>query len=257
MPNSSDDQARLSPIGVVAALESVIFDELEIGASLPAEAELATRFGVSRLTLREGIRKLEARGLLDVSQGRRAVVAAPTGVHMGDGFVSAIRRSQGAVLELLEVRRALEVHSVSIAAKRADEVDLDGMARAVAAMRAANDPARYLDADLGFHQLLARSAHNSMLTLVIDGLTDALRLSLAQSYRGHLNRGLRTSDAVEQHAEILELVRSRDAGGAARAMRLHLRQAERDLQAAQRSAQQPWPESYPPEWAASAAERAL
>src|SRR5436189_4264077 len=104
---------------VIEQLEGLIFGGFEPGEALPSEGKLAEDLGVSRLTVREATRTLEARGLLDIRQGRRPTVAAPNSLLLGDFFQIAIRRDPRALLDLLDVRRALEVHIATLAAKRA------------------------------------------------------------------------------------------------------------------------------------------
>src|SRR6266508_1654773 len=95
---------------VVQRLEDLVLVELAPGAELPSEAELAARFGVSRLTLREAARSLQARGLVETRHGRRTVVAHPNAGPVGGFFTAALRRDPRRLLDLLEVRIALEVH---------------------------------------------------------------------------------------------------------------------------------------------------
>src|SRR4029453_3105117 len=103
----------------VQRLEDLVLGELEPGAELPSEAELAARFEVSRLTLREAARPLQARGRAQSRQGRRPMVAHPNGGPIGGFFTAAVRRDPRQLLDLLEVRRALEVHIPSLAPRPA------------------------------------------------------------------------------------------------------------------------------------------
>lgn len=219
------------PVDAAAALEELIFDEFEVGSALPAESELARRLHVSRLTVREAIRSLQARGLVRIRKGRRPVVTSPDSSNMGDLFGTLVRRNPGSVFELLEVRRGLEVQISSVAADRAGTGDIAALELAVDAMRHAETAEQYHDADLRFHQLLARCCGNRMLALMIDALAESLRTSMIASYRGHRDLGDASTDAVEEHQAILDRVRQGDATRAAAAMREHLRHTERDLRA--------------------------
>src|ERR671930_1967422 len=135
---------ELEPVGrtsvvdsVIERLEELIFSRLEPGETLPSEGQLAEALGVSRLSVREATRTLEARGLLHISKGRRPRVAAPNGSLVGDFFQIAVRRDPRALLDLLEVRRALEVHIAALAARRATTGDLADMEMSSEAMRVA------------------------------------------------------------------------------------------------------------------------
>src|SRR6266508_5435057 len=145
---------------VIQQLEGLIFGGLEPGEALPSEGKLAEALGVSRLTVREATRTLEARGLLEIRQGRRPRVAAPNGALVGDFFKIAVRRDPRALLDLLEVRRALEVHIAVLAAKRATKGDLADMEMSIAAMRAGDRPDAFHAADVRFHENLAAASGN-------------------------------------------------------------------------------------------------
>jgi GntR family transcriptional repressor for pyruvate dehydrogenase complex len=218
---------------VVQRLEDLVLGELEPGAELPSESELAAQFEVSRLTVREATRSLQARGLVEVRHGRRSVVAPPNAAPIGDFFTAAVRRDPRQLLDLLEVRRALEVHIASLAAAQASRTAVAAMELALAAMReSAEDPMALHESDIGFHASLAAGAGNQMLRFLIEAMEEPLRASRMRSLRGHLARGGTVADVIEQHARILERIRARDPKGAAAAMLAHLEQTARDLRAA-------------------------
>jgi GntR family transcriptional regulator, transcriptional repressor for pyruvate dehydrogenase complex len=218
---------------VVQRLEDLVLVELAPGAELPSEAELAARFGVSRLTLREAGRSLQARGLVETRHGRRTVVAHPNAGPVGGFFTAALRRDPRRLLDLLEVRIALEVHIASLAATQASRAAISAMELALQAMRdAAEDPAAFHPTDIGFHASLAAGAGNQMLSFLIEAMEEPLRASRMRSLQGHLARGGTVEDVIEQHARILERVAAHDPKGAAAAMLAHLEQTARDLRAA-------------------------
>jgi GntR family transcriptional regulator, transcriptional repressor for pyruvate dehydrogenase complex len=215
---------------VIGRLEELIFESFEPGDTLPAEGKLAEALGVSRLTVREATRSLEARGLLEITKGRRPRVAAPNGALVGDFFRSAVRRDPRALLDLLEVRRALEVHIAVLAAKRATKGDLADMEMSIAAMRAGGDrPDAFHAADVRFHENLAAASGNRLLVFLIEAFGEPLRESRLRSFAGHLARGGEVDDVIQQHQAILDAVTARNPKAAAQAMREHLQQTEQDL----------------------------
>ena len=226
---------------VVRRLDQLVLAELEPGAELPSEAELASELSVSRLTVREAVRSLQARGLVQVRRGRRPLVAYPNAAPVGDFFDAVIRRDPRQLLDLLEVRRALEVHIASLAALRASRASVGALELALDALRQ-TDLASTVDgrpdadaihaADLRFHQALAAASGNQLLDFLIEAMEGPLHASRLQSMRGHLARGGTVADVIEQHARILDRVVARDAPGAAAAMRDHLAQTARDLRVA-------------------------
>jgi DNA-binding FadR family transcriptional regulator len=217
---------------LVEQLEDLIFERFEPGDTLPSEGQLAQTLGVSRLTLREATASLQARGLLEISQGRRPTVAAPNGALVGDFFQTAVRRDPRALLDLLEVRRALEVHIATLAAKRAGKGDIADLEMSINAMRAGGDqPQAFHAADVRFHENLASASENRLLVFLIEALADPLSESRLQSFAGHLSRGGTVADVIQQHEAILDGVRARNPKAAAQAMREHLQQTEDDLRA--------------------------
>jgi GntR family transcriptional regulator, transcriptional repressor for pyruvate dehydrogenase complex len=217
---------------VIEQLEGLIFDGVDPGDTLPAEGKLAAALGVSRLTVREATRSLEARGLLEITKGRRPRVAAPNGTLVGEFFKSAVRRDPRALLDLLEVRRALEVHIALLAAKRATKGDLADMEMSITAMRAAGDkPDAFHAADVRFHENLAAASGNRLLVFLIEAFGEPLRESRLRSFAGHLARGGEVDDVVQQHQAILDAVAAHNPKAAAQAMRDHLQQTEQDLRA--------------------------
>jgi GntR family transcriptional repressor for pyruvate dehydrogenase complex len=215
---------------VIERLEGLIFDGFEPGDTLPAEGKLAEALGVSRLTVREATRSLEARGLLEITKGRRPRVAAPNGALVGDFFKSAVRRDPRALLDLLEVRRALEVHIAVLAAKRATKGDIADMEMSIAAMRAGGDRSdAFHTADVRFHENLAAASGNRQLVFLIEAFGEPLRESRLRSFAGHLARGGQVDDVIQQHQAILDAVTAHNPKAAAQAMRDHLQQTEQDL----------------------------
>lgn len=228
------DSGRSVTAAVMEQIEDLVFGQLNPGAELPSETDLAAQMGVSRLTVREATKSLQARGLLEVRQGRRPVVAHLTARPIGDFFTAAVRRDPRRLLDLLDVRRALEVHIATLAATNVTRTAISVMESALTAMRDAADdgPDAIHDADIRFHEGLAAASGNQMLSFFIEAIEGPLHASRIRSLHGHLTRGGTVEDVIEQHARILDRVKARDAAGAAAAMSDHLDQTARDLNAA-------------------------
>jgi GntR family transcriptional regulator, transcriptional repressor for pyruvate dehydrogenase complex len=222
---------------VVAGLLQTIRNDLAPGAQLASEAEIATSFGVSRLTVREAVKVLAGRGLLDVGRGRRAIVRQPDGSAFSDILAIAAQHDTKSFFDLMEVRQALEVQSATLAAKRVNRAGLAAIEAALAGMEAAL-PGPGEDAgeefnrfDVGFHEALALASGNRMLTLFLEALSVPLARSFSMSTQGRTLRGHTHAGTVAAHRAILDCVRQGDSRGAAQAMRAHLKDAEQDLQA--------------------------
>ncbi|MBB5791284.1 FadR/GntR family transcriptional regulator [Jiangella mangrovi] len=222
----------------VAAAEGLVVDEYEPGARLPGEAELAQRFGVSRLTLREALKVLAGRGLVELGRGRRPVVREPDGSVLSGYFAVAMRRDPHALLELVEIRESLEVLAAGKAARRSGRATAAVLETALERMAGAVDlgeperERRFHEADAAFHEALALAAGSRMLAFVLEGFEDSLKRSFAASYRGHFARGGDFAEVLGAHRAVVEAVRAHDVPAAEQAMRAHLRQVEKDLRAA-------------------------
>jgi GntR family transcriptional repressor for pyruvate dehydrogenase complex len=228
---------------VADELTALILGQLAPGLSIPSEADLAERYDVSRLTVREAVKMLAGRGLLELARGRRAVVKEPDGSAFGDFLTSIIQYDPKGLFDLVEVRMALEIQSVTLAAKRASraglaaiESTLQTMREAAAEMKAGHDPdgaeRRYHEADVGFHEALALASGNRVLTYLFEAMASPLTESFFMTRRGHDLRGHTPEHTIAAHQTILRFVREGNAKGAAEAMRTHLEDAERDIRAA-------------------------
>ncbi|WP_062210502.1 FadR/GntR family transcriptional regulator [Demequina oxidasica] len=230
---------------VLRELEELIVGQHEAGDQLPAETTLAESLGVSRLTIREGLKVLAGQGLVELSRGRRPTVRHPDSTVMSRFLTIAIRRDSRAVLELLGIRRSLEVLSASEAAKRTNRAALAAMSSALDEMQRAAESidgtpesvTRYNSADVGFHEALALASGNQMLSLLLESLAEALHHSFSQSFTGFMASGGDIFDAVAEHRHIYDLVVAGDSKGAERAMKQHLDRTARDLQSALRGAE--------------------
>lgn len=227
---------------VADLLSAQILDGFDLGMQLPAESDLAARFGVSRVTVREALKILAGQGLVSLSRGRRATVTQPDGAMFGAFLRSLIHSDPRAMFDLLQVRRALEVQAVTQACRNASRSGLAAVDAALAAMRQAalampddgsdEESGRAFDrADVKFHQAMALAGGNRVLTFLFEAMESAL-LEVFEGSR----RGLRSRDAmianVEDHRAVLDHVRARDERAASEAMLALIARAEANLRAA-------------------------
>src|SRR4051812_11771356 len=110
--------AQTAAESVAEAMAQMVLGGMAPGSSLPSEGDLAIRFEVSRLTVREAVKMLAGRGLLDVGRGRRAIVKEPTGVAFSDFLSTVIQNDPKGLFDLIELRMSLEVQSATLAARR-------------------------------------------------------------------------------------------------------------------------------------------
>ena len=209
--------------------ESIVKGDRKPGDQLPAERELAQRFGVSRTAVREAVKALREKGLVEAYSGR--------GTFITDGTTHAVRQSLDLMVKigqpegsthLAEVRTILEPGIAALAALRIQEPELATMREAVAQMdRAGRDPDSYIEADLDFHLALAEGAGNPLILSLLDSIVGLLREQRLRIFRvpGGPERG------QIYHKRILEAVEKREADQARQAMREHLDQVRDDCQA--------------------------
>ena len=196
------------------------------GSSLPSEAELASRFAVSRLTVREAIRSLASTQVIRVQQGRSSTINS---VDHWSALDPRLLRARGQASgeptrlpkRLHEARRVIEVAIAELAAERRTEEDLERMATMIAAQQEAHDHedvARFVEADLAFHEVLFAAADNIFLEALVQPLAAVLRDQREETASASETR----EHALEFHGRILRRVGDRDVAGAGDDMREHL-----------------------------------
>jgi len=184
---------------------------------------------------------LAGRGLLDVGRGRRAIVKEPTGIAFSDFLSTVIQNDPKGLFDLIELRMSLEVQSATLAAKRATragiaalETSLQGMREAADAGKA-GDPGselRFHQNDVGFHEAIALSSGNRLISYLFEAMAAPLRRGFNLSLRGHFARGRGVDDTIAAHEAILVAIREGNPKAAEAAMRTHIEETERDIRAA-------------------------
>ena len=209
--------------------DSILKGALKPGDQLPAERELAVRFGVSRTAVREAIKALHQKGLVEAYSGR--------GTFITDGTSRAIRQSLDLMIKigqpdnsihLEEVREILEPEIAALAATRIEESQIALMREAITVMdRQRQDPDAYIEADLDFHLSLAEAAANPLILSLIDSIVGLLREQRLRIFEvaGGPDRG------QVHHRSILQAIEERDPAKARTAMKAHLRQVREDSSA--------------------------
>jgi GntR family transcriptional repressor for pyruvate dehydrogenase complex len=206
--------------------------ELRPGDRLPTERQLTLKHGVSRTVVREAVHQLASRGLLRSRQGLGVFVAAMP-VHRPLEFDTSVLGSIDAVVQVREVRRALEGEIAALAAARAKRSH-------VAAMRAAlRDIDRQVAAggdgvaeDLRFHRTMAEATGNPQFVRLLEFLEQYLHEAMRVT-RGVESHRLDFMDAVRlEHRAIVEAIALKDPRAARRRALEHMVRGELRLQAA-------------------------
>ena len=207
--------------------QSILTGALQPGNQLPPERELAERFGVSRTAVREAIKALREKGLVEAYAGRGTFVTSASSQPVRDSLARIARLGQGedGFAQLVEVREILEPHIAARAAERAKDKDVAAMRDAVAAMDAAlSNTDAFIEADLDFHLALAEASENPLFLTLIDSIVGLLREQ--RSRISYVPSG--PEHGQFHHKRILEAVERRDPDAARRAMQEHLEQIRVD-----------------------------
>lgn len=205
----------------------VLSGQLPEGATLDLGA-LQVELDVSLTALRESLKVLTAKGLVDARQKRGTFVRPRADWNLLDPDVLRWQFSEQADVSLLrslnEVRWIVEPAAVRLAAKRRTEEDLARLDAALAAMELASDPDHAIEADLVFHRALLDVTHNELLTRMQAVLESALaaRDQLVHGTAQH------SDDPVPSHRAVLDGIRARDPDAAEAAMRALLEKAVTD-----------------------------
>lgn len=206
--------------------ESVINGTLKEGDKLPAERELALQFGVSRTAVREAIKALQEKGLVEALPGRGTFITSGKSNQMRQSVDRILRSGQAeGTTWLVEFREIVEPEIAALAAVRADKEALASMHEALSVMKASMQNAdAYIEADLDFHLELAEAAANPLILSLIDSVVGLLRDQRTSTFfvKGGPMRG------QFHHERILDAVERHDADAAREAMHAHMRQVRQD-----------------------------
>ena len=212
---------------IAAQIQQAIFSgRLHVGDRLPSERELGLLLAVSRSTLREALRMLEAAGVVDIRRGARggAFVAAPTPDQAGLALAALIRFRAASARDFIEFRESFEPTTAAWAARRADageRAELLALAEAVAqTARGGESWAQFIDGDLAFHRYLATASHNDIRTAVMLAMQEVFHQS-SRAIVGFDTPVWRQQQADELLA-VARAVAARRPGLAERLMRRHV-----------------------------------
>jgi GntR family transcriptional repressor for pyruvate dehydrogenase complex len=235
MTDSNGDRFKtIDPERTGTTTEEVIFQlremihrgELRPGDRLPPERDLAKLLGVSRPTLRDGIRSLAAVGVLQARRGAGTFVVKSEGSPVLDSNPLRLMASLHGFTpdEMFEARKSLEMAIAGLAAERATGDQLATMSEEIAEMFAAlDDPEQFLVHDMRFHQTVAAASGNRILT----SLMNMVATILFDVRRKTVKRAKDLKESAEMHRAIYRAIRKQNVEAASEAMRDHLMLAQR------------------------------
>jgi GntR family transcriptional regulator, transcriptional repressor for pyruvate dehydrogenase complex len=211
---------------VVTRLREMIQSgEILAGDRLPPERDLAKLLGVSRPTLRAGLRSLSAVGILQSRQGAGTFVAeAEESPTLDSSSLRLMAALHGFTAdEMFEARLSLEMSIAGFAAERATSKQIKQMAEEIAEMDASLDEAeQYLTHDRRFHQIIAAASGNRILTAMLNMVATIL----FEYQSNHVKHAKDLQESAEQNCDIYHAIRERNAEGAREAMHDYLFKAQ-------------------------------
>jgi GntR family transcriptional repressor for pyruvate dehydrogenase complex len=212
---------------VVNEIQGLIFEkQLVPGTRLPSERELCEQLGVSRTVLREAVRVLVSKGLLETRRGVGTSVREVTSTQISEplSLVLSSGKVSMALDHVHQVRQILEVEIAGIAAQQATKEDLANLKAKLEVMeKAKNERRGFAELDSQFHAALAQTTHNPLMGILLDSMQDLLRdIRHLVEEHPHLY-----DEVMPGHRLIVERVCARDPEGARKAMRVHLQRARR------------------------------
>ena len=207
--------------------QQVLAGVLNTGDRLPPERKLAAQFGVSRTAVREAVKALRQRGLIEVFPGRGTFITDETTAALQQSMGLAMRVGQkDGFNHLIELREMMEPPIAAKAAERATAEHIKQMEQWVTRMdEVLMQPKEFISADLAFHNALAEASQNPLLPTLLNSIVD-----LIQEQRMHVFKedgGQRRSQ--DEHKQILQAIKERDPDAAHAAMAHHLQQVRADF----------------------------
>lgn len=228
MNDEISTQGRHVADAVAERIERLIVDGVfKQGQALPSERRLTEKLGVSRAALREGLKLLRARGIIDTQHGRGSFVARLTPREQTTPMMHLMASQPRTLYDLFEVRQMLEAESARLAALRGTQADFvlitrryEEMIQAEAERTAPEALARL---DYAFHLAICEASHNAVLVHTLSSLTDLLLSSVFASVNNLYHRTPQKRLIDRQHARLYNAVVGRLPDQARRAASEHIR----------------------------------
>ncbi|MCZ7573610.1 MAG: FadR family transcriptional regulator [Ardenticatenaceae bacterium] len=233
---NSNSEVRLASIRTPRAADlvvahirhKIISREYAEGTRLPTETEMADQLNISRPTVREALRILEAEGLIVTRPGPGGGprVCSPDVKTVMHSLTNLFQYERVTLAELLEARETLEAASARRAAMQATAEDIDALRQSIERMRAGlKDDDVFWTENANFHQSLGAASGNKVLYTMMT----ALRELIYRSTAGLSGNDQGRTETLAEHTAILGAIEARDPEGAAAAVRVHLLNSERRL----------------------------
>lgn len=209
----------------------IVGESLFPGDRLPSERKLAEQLGISRTVVREAIRLLSVRGLVEVKPGCGTFVRAisPSDAAVPLQLLLKLRQYPDLLDNVYEVRHMIEIEVAGLAAERATDQDRTALEEAIEGMAThIDDPEEFITHDLAFHSALAAATHNDLFSVLLNAISSFWSEAALLAYQAPSA----AEDSLAYHRDILRHVKAHDSEKARRAMCQHVRYSQEQAQAA-------------------------
>ncbi len=207
------ERKRLYQEVVDQVTERILGDHLQVGDRLPAERDLARQIGVSRTAVREAIRALEEKGLVEVRQGSGTFVRSPAAGSVSASLALYLHTNVARYLQLMDLRSILDVEIAGRLAQGIAPEDLECLQARIARMRQLLDsPSEYAQEDAAFHMDFYRAAKNEVLLMIMQPVMDLLEEAMSVSFEEPGS----AESSLSQHEKLVERIAAGDSAGARR-----------------------------------------
>ena len=211
---------------------AILNGTIKLGDKLPPERELVQRFQVSRISVREALKGLEASGLLTIKPGSGVFVAEANSKPLSESFSSILRIQKTSINELTEARIILEPNIASLASERMTTEDLLKLEQNIQETSKAiksNSPSLTSTQNIEFHSLMAESTHNTVISLTMKTLLDVVKEMTIEITDNLPKRKEISSHAIDYHKKILKAFKEKDSQKVYELMLKHILQIQEGL----------------------------
>ena len=228
----SDTDESLVSRAMKAISDHIRDEQLKLGFPIPSEAAFALKVGVSRAVVREAFRSLSAVGVIEIGNGRRARVGGIDETVLPIILNHAVLTDQVSIQQIYDVRRTVEMRTVTLAAlRRTNEESLEILRLAAAMDRDFDTPSVVKEHDIAFHETISRASKNPLFSLLVS----SFRVVTQQTW--HIAWHSRSSDAERRdsmacHMRIADAIARQDTKDAAAFMAEHFDNSVKALLAA-------------------------
>jgi DNA-binding FadR family transcriptional regulator len=204
----------------------ILNNKLVPGHKLPSESELSNDLGVSRTAIREGLKSLEAVGVINAHQGKGRFVGKFDSGAIADNLAISLTIDRPCLQDILEIRKALETGFLPQAASLLEEADFVALDRLVGRMNLkVKESSTFLEEDMEFHRILFSKLNNRVLLNILEIFWNLFRQ--VEEGSGHTPEQL--VEAVNQHKVIVAELRKGKVSRAKNLLEVHFRDAERRI----------------------------